>query len=259
VQGYLELLRELGAQGRVSRPRETELFIERACQSADELSEQLESLLQAAENSFSPAQLKVQKVAASTLAQRAIRTLDSQARRGKHRVRNQIPPDLMVLADPEALYRVFMNLLSNALKYSPEGRPVLFDGSVRFDTRRARPAASEPIEGKPAPTPEAVAALLVRDWGQGVAARDRTQLFERFIRLERDMNSPVRGSGLGLAICKELVTEMGGTIGVESEGIPGSGSTFWFTLPLASPTARAFQAETRGQPVMSFLEPERQP
>ena len=54
--------------------------------------------------------------------------------------------------------------------------------------------------------------------------------FERFVRLERDMNSPVRGVGLGLAISKQLVEAMGGRIWVESSGEEGKGSVFAFSL-----------------------------
>ncbi len=249
VQGYLELLRGLGAAGRASRLKEVELFIERACQSAEELSEQLDSLLKAAETSFSQSQLKIQPVSANAVAQRAIQTLDSQARRTGHRVRNQIPPDLIVFADEEALSRIFMNLLSNALKYSPEGRPVLFDGTVHLGTRQSAPGGGPPKRTLLAEQGPA-AMLLLRDWGQGVNQRDKYKIFERFTRLDHDLNSPVRGSGLGLAICKELVTAMGGIIDVESDGVPGSGSTFWFTLPLAS----SLSAE-RGE-VLRFSEAE---
>ncbi|HEU5368642.1 MAG TPA: ATP-binding protein, partial [Ktedonobacterales bacterium] len=69
------------------------------------------------------------------------------------------------------------------------------------------------------------------------ARADQHKIFERFTRLERDLNSPVRGSGLGLAICKELLEAMRGTIWVESEGVPGSGSTFYVRIPLAETSA----------------------
>jgi nitrogen fixation/metabolism regulation signal transduction histidine kinase len=78
-----------------------------------------------------------------------------------------------------------------------------------------------------------IAEIIVRDWGMGVPPKDQHKLFVRFTRLERDLNSAERGSGLGLAICKELVEAMGGSIWVESSGVPGAGSVFHFTLPLS--------------------------
>lgn len=235
VLGYLELLRELGPEGRNLRPKDVDIFIERACQSADELSEQLNSLLNAAEMSFSQSYIRQQPVAVRTVAEHALHTLEAQARRGNHRIHNQIPPDLLALADEEALYRIFMNLLSNALKYSADGRPVLFEARLDTETLPGRNGAA--VEEEQANTP--MIRISVRDWGAGVSPRDKDKIFERFTRLERELNSPVRGSGLGLAICKELITAMGGTIDVISKGTPGAGSEFWFTLPLASTSAAA--------------------
>jgi|GEM_PF-1176186 len=241
VQGYLELLRDLGPEGRALRPQEVALFIERACQSADELNEQLDSLLAAAETDRTQEALQQRPVELGNVAQRAIQTLDAQARRGHHRVRNNIPLDLIALGDDEALYRIFMNLLSNAFKYSPEGRPVLFEGRTRLVSASmlpgARAAGGESSAGAHVPMAE----ILVRDWGMGIERRDKDKIFERFTRLERDLNSPVRGSGLGLAICKELVEAMGGSIDVESDG-QGLGSTFFLRLPLseASVTNKLF-------------------
>jgi signal transduction histidine kinase len=230
VQGYLELLRGLGPEGRDMRPKEVDIFIEHACQSADELSEQLDSLLRAAEMTFSQTQIRQQPVAVSTVAQHALHSLEAQARRGNYRIRNQIPPDLLALADEDALYRIFMNLLSNALKYSAEGRPILFEAHL-LETGTFPGRNGTAGEVGRAKTP--MVRISVRDWGTGINPKDKYKIFERFTRLERELNSPVRGSGLGLAICKELVTAMGGTIDVISDGIPGAGSEFWFTLPLA--------------------------
>ena len=70
----------------------------------------------------------------------------------------------------------------------------------------------------------------MRDYGLGIPLAEQERLFERFVRLERDMNSPARGAGLGLYISKQLVEAMGGRIWVESTGMPDEGSTFIFTL-----------------------------
>ncbi|HEY7347876.1 MAG TPA: GAF domain-containing sensor histidine kinase [Ktedonobacterales bacterium] len=234
VQGYLELLRDLGSEGRALRPQEVELFIERACEQTEVLHEQLNSLLVAAETNLTQEQLKPRPVELYTVAQRTIQSMEALAQRGHHRIRNQIPLDLIAIGDEEALYRIFLNLLSNALKYSPEGRPILFDGRTRLIQAPYPSGTSGPIHTNRYPAGAApVAEMIVRDWGVGIAKSDQDKIFERFTRLERDLNSPVRGSGLGLAICKELIEAMSGTIWVESDGIPGSGSAFFVQLPLA--------------------------
>lgn len=118
-----------------------------------------------------------------------------------------IPPSLAVQADPARLRQVLLNVSVNALKYSPPGSPIIFS---------ARPIRD--------PVPSVVMSVI--DKGNGIAPRDQDRLFQRFIRLERDLNSTIRGSGLGLYISRRLVEAMGGKIWVESSGIPGEGSSF---------------------------------
>ena len=114
---------------------------------------------------------------------------------------------LLLAMDPQRIGQVLINLLSNALKFTPEGGRI---------TVRARPEAGG-------------VRCEVTDTGVGIAADDLPKLFQRFSQLP---GSQAGGTGLGLSICKALVEAHGGTIGVESE--PGRGSTFWFTLPGAS-------------------------
>jgi len=79
--------------------------------------------------------------------------------------------------------------------------------------------------------------VSVQDHGLGVSPRDATNLFNRFVRLERDIAGPVRGTGVGLYLCRILIEAMGGRIWVESSGVPGEGSNFSFTLPKFLPHA----------------------
>ena len=79
--------------------------------------------------------------------------------------------------------------------------------------------------------------LKVTDRGWGIPPEKHEAIFERFVRLERDLHGTNRGSGLGLAITCQLVEAMQGTITLESSGISGEGSTFTFTLPVAPPGA----------------------
>src|SRR5689334_1550244 len=127
-----------------------------------------------------------------------------------------VPPDLRVWADEARLRQVLINLLSNALKYSDPGTPIEV---AAFAGRRAHGQESSLIQ------------LNVRDHGLGIPPRDQPNLFQRFVRLERDIAGSVRGTGVGLYVCRILVMAMGGRIWVESSGVPGEGSTFSLTLP----------------------------
>jgi signal transduction histidine kinase len=118
-------------------------------------------------------------------------------------------PPPQVAADPDGLRQVLVNLVENAIKYSPEGGRVELelaqtDGRVRF---------------------------AVRDAGLGIPASEHERIFEKFFRLDPNLSRGVGGTGLGLYISREIVRRMGGRIRVESE--PGRGSTFSFELPLA--------------------------
>ncbi|MHB9026265.1 MAG: sensor histidine kinase [Armatimonadota bacterium] len=123
------------------------------------------------------------------------------------RVQVRIPADLpLASADVNRLERILMNLLSNALKYSPPDSPVTVVVTLR----------------------EPSIAVSVSDQGQGIDPEDLPLIFERFHR----MHTPRREEsiGLGLYITRMLVEAHGGEISVES--VPGQGSTFTFSLPL---------------------------
>ena len=113
------------------------------------------------------------------------------------------------LGDPNRIEQVLVNLIDNAVKYSPEG------GSV---TVRTAPAAS-------------AVRVEVTDQGMGIAPAEQEAVFEKFYRADPQHRAVPSGTGLGLYICRELVRRMGGTIGVRSA--PGEGSTFYFELPRA--------------------------
>ena len=114
-----------------------------------------------------------------------------------------------VLADPERVRQVLVNLLDNAVKFSPEGGRIevgikRVDGDVRF---------------------------AVMDEGIGIPPREQARIFEKFHRLDPNLTRGVGGTGLGLYICQELVRQMNGRIWVDSR--ENEGSTFVFELPRA--------------------------
>lgn len=114
-----------------------------------------------------------------------------------------------VLADERALDQVMVNLVHNAIKYTPEA------SSVRVSSR---PLGEEKLR------------IEVHNPGPGIGAEHQRRLFERFYRIDEGRSRDVGGTGLGLAIVKHLCQRMGATVGVESE--PEKGATFYAELPL---------------------------
>jgi two-component system, OmpR family, phosphate regulon sensor histidine kinase PhoR len=117
----------------------------------------------------------------------------------------ELPP---ARADRRALEQVFTNLLDNAIKYSGAGTHVRLTATTRDGMLRVE----------------------ISDTGPGIEPRHLPRLFERFYRVDSGRSRDMGGTGLGLSIVKHLVEAMNGSIGVEST--PGSGSTFWFTMPV---------------------------
>ena len=122
--------------------------------------------------------------------------------------------DLIIYANCNNVHTIVYQLLNNAFKYTPEGSPILI---------YAEPDTLAPKH----------ICISIKDIGPGIPLEDQTRIFERFVRLQRNVAGKVRGTGLGLSICKQLVEGMQGKIWVESAGIDGQGSNFRFTLPMA--------------------------
>src|SRR5262249_29828136 len=150
----------------------------------------------------------------------------------------EIPAELMVQGDEGRIRQVLVNLLTNALKYSAPGTPITIAADALENRQRFRPLHAMPFGRRTHSAPAVDAGMVqvsIQDQGLGIPSRDAGKLFNRFVRLERDIAGPVRGTGVGLYLCRVLVEAMGGRIWVESTGVPGEGSTFRFTLPLMAP------------------------
>jgi PAS domain S-box-containing protein len=117
------------------------------------------------------------------------------------------PTQARAFADSQRLVQVLVNLLSNALKFSPRGSVV-----------------NVWAEGKPG-----WVVVFVKDRGCGVPRSSQASIFERFHQIATPGSGRNPGTGLGLAICRSIVEQHGGSIGVESS--EGEGSTFWFRTP----------------------------
>jgi signal transduction histidine kinase len=204
VQGYIELLSEYNAtlseEARAS-------FIAKAHRGCDELTLMVGNIMDASRVQIDAENVQVSPISLRDSIQHVLELLEAIIRREQRDVCVNVA-DMLVLADDIRLRQVLLNLVGNALKYSPGGTTIEISAQVLADQLTIR----------------------VRDYGPGILPQDQHRLFDRFMRLDRDMNSPVRGAGLGLYICKQLVEAMGGDIWVESRGIAGEGSTFAFSL-----------------------------
>lgn len=126
--------------------------------------------------------------------------------------------DARAWADADRLVQVVVNLLGNAVKFSPPGQ------SVTLEAEKKRPFVE----------------VRVIDRGRGIPPQFRDAVFERFKQVEASDARDKGGTGLGLAICKTIVERHGGEIGVLSE--EGRGSTFFFRVPESSAVAEQARA-----------------
>lgn len=124
----------------------------------------------------------------------------------------EIDPDCPTIqSDAGRIQQILYNLISNAVKFTPDGKAVTLELRREGDDR---------------------VRVTVRDTGIGIPEADLSRVFEKFQQLDDSMTREHSGTGLGLAISKELVTMLHGTIHVSSE--LGKGSTFWIVLPIES-------------------------
>ncbi|AWO01391.1 PAS domain-containing sensor histidine kinase [Chitinophaga alhagiae] len=154
-------------------------------------------------------QLQIQAVEPADIVQYALGTVSKEAAGRNLAIQARVPDSLpRAAADAEKSAWVLVNLLTNAIRYSPAGAAVELAVEV---------------------TATNTLLFSVQDAGPGIDPAFRGKIFERFFQVPGAENS--KGSGLGLAIAREFIEAQGGTIGVSSA--PGKGSRFWFELPAA--------------------------
>ncbi|HAJ58899.1 MAG TPA: hypothetical protein DCP31_06255 [Cyanobacteria bacterium UBA8543] len=207
VTGLLMVLENL-----LNKPEEpvqvSRAILERMIQGSSRQLNLINSLLEAHASDVQGIALCREAIQLSQLAQSAIADLEPLVERNQAFLKNLIPEDLpRVSADPTQLWRVFSNLITNALKHNPPGLTLTLDATV--EPRMIR--------------------CCVEDNGVGMTQEQCEHLFDLYFR-----SSQVRNSlelGLGLYLCRKIIIAHGGEIGVVSS--KGAGAKFWFTIPLA--------------------------
>lgn len=207
INGILQLVQR-GRYGDV--PEEVDDKLNIAEKNVDKLLELVNKLLEIEKLESGTLELSITKVKLSEIISQSVETTAQFAE--AHKVELQAEKtDLTVNADSLYVGNVLTNLISNAIKFSPENTKVVIETKDLGE----------------------FAEISVTDKGPGVPIRMQSQIFEKY-RQARANRDRARGFGLGLAICKSIVELHGGTIGVESqEAGENPGSRFWFRLPKA--------------------------
>jgi two-component system phosphate regulon sensor histidine kinase PhoR len=196
--------------GALDDPAVARDFLSRADAEVDRLVQMVEELLELSRIESGELPLAQEPVQMAAVVADAVERLRPQAEKQGLSLTLEAAPDLPpVIGDAERLERVVVDLIHNAVKFTPAG------GSVHVSAGLADGGVT----------------VRVSDTGVGIAPEDLPRIFERFYKGGRSRGGG--GTGLGLAVVKHVVEAHGGTVSVESE--PGRGSTFSFSIPASSP------------------------
>ncbi len=222
--GYAQLLRQRMAQIGLADERATRYLAMVEAQTR-RMGELVNSLLDVSRLDAGQLQLHHEACDLAALVRETTVQLGNLSTR--HTVTVTAPDRLLGEWDCDRIEQVIVNLLTNAIRYSPDGGPI----SVTVGTIDQLPAAAAAPDASPGPA----AFVSVRDQGLGIAPDQFDAIFDRFHRTHADAEESTtdarRGMGLGLYISREIVTRHGGHIWATSPG-RGQGTTFTFTLPL---------------------------
>ncbi|MBE9470118.1 MAG: PAS domain-containing sensor histidine kinase, partial [Chloroflexi bacterium] len=205
----LKVLAETLHSGAIDDPAVAKDFLEKMNVETDRLTQMLNELSELSRIESGEASVKTEPIDIGEVATRVVERLEAQADRAGLSVARHIPSELpKALADKEKVEQVLVSLLHNAIKFTPSGGGINLSAEVQGDN----------------------VLISVVDTGVGIPADDLPRIFERFYKADKARAGG--GTGLGLAIAKHIVEAHGGKIWAES--IEGKGSTFTFTLPIAT-------------------------
>ncbi len=203
IKGYAETLRREDADWDRATVQES---LDVIAEEADHLTHLIDSLLEASRIQASGLTLQPTDVNLARLAEKIVDAFRTQT--DIHAFKLDFPPDLPpVWGDPERLREVLSNLVSNAVKYSPQGGTIWVGGR----------------------TDQTGVTVYVADQGIGIPPEEQRRIFDRFYRVQTGAHRDTEGAGLGLYLVKAIVEAHGGRVWVESA--PERGSIFMFTLP----------------------------
>ena len=207
IHGYLETLLE----GALEEPEHARKFLEIVFRHTERLGRLISDLAELSNIELGRITLALAPTPLGEVVDSVVAIIGPRAARGGVRLASAVPPGLVaVTADHDRLVQILINLVDNAVKYTPRG------GDVRIG---AEPIAGDRVE------------VTVTDTGIGIPRSDLPRITERFYRVDKARSRELGGTGLGLAIVRHLVLAHGGELAIESE--VEQGTTVRFTLPAA--------------------------
>jgi two-component system phosphate regulon sensor histidine kinase PhoR len=203
----LKALTETLQGGALNDPPAAERFLSQMDEEIDNLTQMVQELLELSRIESGKVPLKKQSISPLELIYPVIKRMEPQADRAKIELTNLCPEDLPIVeADPVRMQQVLVNLIHNAIKFTPPNGKIIINAQANKESM----------------------VFSVKDTGVGIPEEELSRIFERFYKADRARSSG--GTGLGLSICRHLVEAHDGKIWAESR--PGEGSTFFFTLPI---------------------------
>ncbi len=217
--GFSEVLRD-GLAGPVSAQQRE--YLEDIYSSGKHLLSLINDILDLSKIEAGKMSLDLDNVDVATLVSGALSIVREKATQHRLQLSSEVAPDVgQLCADPRKLKQILFNLLSNALKFTPDG------GTVVVRARRVAAPAQPPL---PSPVGTVEYLLLeVQDTGIGIAPADQVRLFTAFTQIDSELSRQYEGTGLGLVLVKRMAQLHGGWVGLEST--PSQGSTFRVWLP----------------------------
>ncbi len=204
IKGYAETLLD----GAIASGQRTSQFVQIILRHANRLSSTISDLLSLSKLESQEEEIPKREIDLGEVIDTSVQVVRGSAvEKQVEVIVEPLPSDTLIMADRDLLGQVVVNLLDNAVKYTPAGGKVI--------------VCLENLEKE--------IQVHIRDTGIGIPEEDLDRIFERFYRVDKDQSRELGGTGLGLSIVKHIILAHGGTIWVESE--LGKGSTFHFSLP----------------------------
>jgi len=222
----------------IERPRDAESYrvtLATVREQANRLTHLANDLLFLARADAQPAPVTDELIDLGNLLPAVVAQVEPLADDRQQQIALDQPPELFVHGNEDDLIRLFLNLLDNAIRYTPPGGRISITAAIEHSQPTAnrasgRMTAINAHERTHAPTQPSVV-VSIHDTGPGVAPEHLPRVFDRFFRADRGRNRAQGGSGLGLAIAQSIANTHGGRLEVTST--IGQGSTFTAILPCA--------------------------